>query len=360
MLKSPIENLHKELGAFTTTDENWDGWTIPVHYGDIEAEYHAARTSSVRTDRSHRTCLRLVGDDSKKFLQNILTNNMSTLKPGDGTYAALLTATGKIIADFRVTLLSDSILLDTEAICREAAFLELDKFNLGYDCEIEDISDSLGIVTLVGPESSDTAKKVLGIAPSSDSPYASVEIEQEKEKIIAAKTDRLGSPAIDIIVPVENLDSFWEKFSFVPPAGYTALKILRLEAMIPRFGDDMDENVNPMEAGLTNAIDFNKGCYVGQEVVAKIESLGHVSRHLVSLKIDTDLIPQPRAMLFAGGKKVGHVTSAVWSPQLETCVALGYVHRKVSSEDTILEAVLGETRLPAIITKTLVTESSEP
>ncbi len=360
MLKSPIENLHEELGAFTSPDENWDGWTIPVHYGDIQAEYHAARTSSARTDRSHRTCLRLVGDDSKKFLQNILTNNMATLKPGDGNYAALLTATGKMIADFRVTILSDSILLDTEAICRETAFLELDKFNLGYDCEIEDISENLGIVTLVGPKSSDTAKKVLGIVPSNDSLYTSVEIEQGKEKIIVAKTDRLGCPAIDIIVPVKNLDSLWKKFSFVPPAGYAALKILRLEAMIPRFGDDMDENVNPMEAGLTNAIDFNKGCYVGQEVVAKIESLGHVSRHLVSLKVDTNLILQPGSTLFAGGKKVGHVTSAVWSPQLGTCIALGYVHRKVSSGDTALEAELGETRHPAVITKILSTESSEP
>lgn len=358
MLKSPIDGLHEKLGAVIDPLDDRDGWDIPVHYGDVQAEYDAARTSAVRTDRSHRTELRLVGEDSLKFLQNILTNDVAALQPGDGTYAALLTATGKMIADFRVAVLSDSILLDTEAVCRGTAFPELDKFNLGYDCEMEDVSDGLGIVTLAGPLSSDAVQEALGDAPDRDSLYASIEIEWEGERAVAAATDRLGIPAIDVIVPINALPSLWEAFGSVPPAGRAALDILRVEAGIPRFGDDMDDTVNPMEVGLMNAIDFDKGCYVGQEVVAKIESLGHVNRHWVGLKVDADLPPGPGATLFKDGKKVGQVTSAVRSPRLGACLALGYVHRKASTPGTSLVAELPEARVPAVVVETPFTGNS--
>ena len=358
MLKSPIDGLHEKLGAVIDPLDDRDGWDIPVHYGDVQAEYDAARTSAVRTDRSHRTKLRLVGEDSLKFLQNILTNDVAALQPGDGTYAALLTATGKMIADFRVAVLSDSILLDTEAVCRGTAFPELDKFNLGYDCEMEDISDQLGIVTLAGPQSPDAVHEALGDAPGRDSLYASIEIEWEGERAVAAATDRLGIPAIDVIVPIKALPSVWEAFGSVPPAGRAALDILRVEAGIPRFGDDMDDTVNPMEVGLMNALDFDKGCYVGQEVVAKIESLGHVNRHWVGLKVDADLSPGPGATLFKDGKKVGQVTSAVRSPRLGACLALGYVHRKASTPGTSLEAELSEARVPAVVVETPFTGNS--
>ncbi|MDP6619090.1 MAG: aminomethyltransferase family protein [Nitrospinota bacterium] len=327
----------------------WDGWELPAHYGDPLAEYWAARSGVIRTDRSHRTQLRLVGEDRLKFLQNILSNEVASLPPGRGAYAALLTATGKMVADFRGAILSESVLLDAEARCRESAFSHLDMFNLGYDCEITDETEDFGMVTLAGPKSREAVREALGQGPDLDKNYECVEFDWEGARTIMAATDRLGPPAIDLIVPAGNLPPLWDAFEAVPPSGFSALEALRIEAGAPRFGADMDESVNPMEAGLLNALDFDKGCYVGQEVVAKIESLGHVNRSLVALHIEGDTPPETGAAIFEDGKKVGHVTSAARSPALEEVVALGYVHRRASTPGQALETDCGETRVAAVV-----------
>ncbi|MFQ5694271.1 MAG: aminomethyltransferase family protein [Nitrospinota bacterium] len=342
-MRSPIHEAHAKLGAVTT---DWDGWEVPAHYGDPASEYAAARRGVVRTDRSHRTQLRLTGGDRLKFLQNILANEVGALPPGGGTYAALLTPMGKLVADFRVSVLAESVLLDTEAVCRETAFPHLDKFNLGYDCEITDETNDLGTVTLVGPDSEETVRGVLGEAPGPDPPYGCLEIDWKGTGVVAAATDRLGPPAIDLIVPTAGLSPLWEAFGAVPPAGVSALEMLRIEGGVPRLGPDMDASVNPIEAGLLDAINFEKGCYVGQEVLAKIDSLGHVNRSLVGLRIDGETAPEPGAPLFEDGKKVGHVTSGTLSPSLGGVVALGYVHRKLSTPGQALEADLGGKKVP--------------
>ena len=336
-----------------------DGWELPAHYGDTQAEYWAARKGAVRTDRSHRTKLRVVGDDRVKFLQNILTNDLQSFSPGSGAYAALLTSMGKMVADFRVAALPESILLDAEARCREGAFPNLDKFNLGYDCEISDESDDLGMVTLIGPEGRKTVHRVLGESPGSGGSYECVEFDWNGTKTVAATTDRLGLAAIDLIVPTSSLPSLWEAFEAVPAAGFSALEMLRLEAGVPRFGVDMDESVNPMEAGLLNAIDFDKGCYVGQEVIAKIDSLGHVNRNLVGIRIEGDTPPEEGAALFENGKKVGHVTSTALSPSLGGFVALGYVHRNSATPGRALEIEFEGQRLPALVAETPFVPESE-
>lgn len=328
---------------------DWDGWNIPAHYGDPQAEYWAARKCVVRTDRSHRAKLRVVGNDRKKFLQNILTNEVQSLPPGKGTYAALLLATGKMVADFRVSILAESVLLDAEARCQQAAFSQLDKFNLGYDCEITDETKDLGMLTLVGPKCQETVREILGVAPPFGATHECLEFEWIGTKTVAATTDRLGPAAIDLIVPAPRLSSLWEAFESVHPSGFLTLETLRLEAGMPRFGADMDESVNPMEAGILNAIDFDKGCYVGQEVIAKIESLGHVNRHLVGIRIEGDTPPALGAPLFESGKKVGHVTSSTLSPSLGRVVALGYVHRKSSTPGQALETEIRSQRLPALV-----------
>ncbi len=345
-MKSPIHEKHVKRGAVMSA---WDGWELPAHYGDPRAEYWAARDGVVRMDRSHRTQLRLVGEDRLKFLQNILSNEVASLPPGRGAYAALLTATGKMVADFRVAVLSESVLLDAEARCRESGFPHLDMFNLGYDCEITDETDDFGMVTLAGPKSREAVREVLGAAPDFDRRYECMAFDWGGAGMIAAATDRLGPPAIDLIVPTGNLSPLWDAFEAVPASGFSALEALRIEAGAPRFGADMDETVNPMEAGLLNALDFDKGCYIGQEVVAKIESLGHVNRRLVALHIEGDTPPEAGAAIFADGKKVGQVTSAACSPALEEVVALGYVHRKASSTGQALAIDCRESRVAAVV-----------
>lgn len=347
-LRSRIHEAHLKLGAAMA---EWDGWDLPAHYGDPQAEYRAARSAVVRTDRSHRTKLRVLGADRMKFLHNILTNEVKSLPPGSGTYTALLTATGKLVADFRASILAESVLLDAEARCRGTAFPHLDKLNLGYNCEIVDETEELGMVTLVGPKSGEAVRDLLGEAPrlppGADRPYQCLEIDWNGIKTVAATTDRLGVAAIDLMVPVSSLALLWEALPSVPPAGFSTLEVLRLEAGVPRFGADMDESVNPMEAGLRCAIDFDKGCYVGQEVVAKIDSLGHVNRNLVGLRIAADAAPETGAPILESGKKVGHVTSAAMSPALGEVVALGYVHRRLSAPGQPLETESGGKTLPA-------------
>lgn len=245
-----------------------------------------------------RQRLRISGVDRVDFLQGQCTNDVRKLRPGQSCYATFLNAKGKMRGDAYVVCLEDAFVLEASAGLAES----LGKFIITEDVTIEDISESLGAWLVVGGAAEAARPEVLTF------------------------THLLGLGVLSATPLPVTLD-----------AG--ALEALRIEAGIPAWGIDLDENTIPVEAGLASrAIAYDKGCYIGQETIARIKTYGHVNRHLVQMASDGEALPGRGEKLFCREKEIGYITSAALSNRLGKTIAIGYVRRELASPGTILNA----------------------
>lgn len=316
---------------------------IPADYGDESEEYTAARDSAAIADLSYRGKLRLSGKEHLRFLQGMLSNDVVKLEPGKGVYATLLTVKGRVVSDMRVYKSEDSVYLDLEPGMNVAVAELLKKYRLSYKAEIEDITDSMGIISLTGPGSPAIISRRFSVNPDEADEFDNIRTPFADGSVTIVRHDRTGRDGFDVIVDNALLKPLWEVLTSgdnLKPVGRNALETLRIEAGIPRYGIDIDDTIIPIEAGLWSALNFEKGCYVGQEVVARIKWRGHVNRHLMGLIIDNDKLPSRDDEVFSGEKKIGRVTSSVYSPLLEKPVALAYIRREFIEPGTPVSVIL--------------------
>ncbi|MBI5397611.1 MAG: folate-binding protein YgfZ [Verrucomicrobia bacterium] len=298
--------------------------------------YAAAREAAAWGDLSARGRLKVTGADRLRFLHNQCTNDIKRLRPGEGCYAACLTNKGKMRGDFVALVFDDHILLDTEAQLREPLGQSLERYIISDDVRIEDITEPTGMVMLCGPRRGELMTRLAG---SGDIPVAESSMGDKNVAppsyahtsvgdLTIAHSFRTGLGDLDIIGPRERIAELKVALAkLAPELSAEALNILRIEAGIPIFGVDMDENTIPNEAGLeARAISYEKGCYLGQETISRIKSIGHVNRHLVGLRLGQGTLPPPKEKILADSVEIGYITSAVASPRLGA-VALGYVRR---------------------------------
>ncbi len=296
------------------------------------AGYAAAREAAAWADLSARGRLKVTGADRVRFLHNQCTNDIKRLRPGDGCYAACLTNKGKMRGDFVARVCDEHILLDTEARLREPLAAGLRRYIAPEDVKTEDITEATGMLMLCGPKRGELEwaarparlSSMIGRAGGPAHSYAHI----TAGDLVIARSWRTGLGNLDIIGPRGRISELKAALAKVAPElGAEALNILRVEAGIPVFGVDMDENTIPNEAGLeARAISYEKGCYIGQETIARIKSMGHVNRHLVGLRLGQGTLPPPQEKILAAGVEIGYITSAVASPRLGA-IALGYVRR---------------------------------
>lgn len=312
------------------------GGDVPGQEQEIAAEVAAARTVAAMADRSERGRLVVRGNDRLTFLHNMLSNAISTLEPGSGCRAELLDDHGHVVGDLRVFVATDHVLIDLEPGRAELVREALDKFVIMDDVTIEDVTATLVQLTLVGPKAADVLRAVLGAeAPRAMFEHRTAVLAGIEARI--AHTRFTGPDDYDVFVPAGQAAQARTMLQTgVIAAGgallsTAAFEILRVEAGVARQGADIDDKVIALEAGLDKdgAISFTKGCYLGQEVMARIDSRGHVNRLLVGLALAGDgAPPAPGTPIRAGEKDVGRVTSAVFSPTLSKTIALGYVRRE--------------------------------
>jgi folate-binding protein YgfZ len=200
-----------------------------------------------------------------------------------------------------------------------------------------------------GPQATENAKELFGTT--------FVDMKPLQQKMIGPTMivvrDRTGQSGYDMIIPNDEAEAVWQGFLLkgVTPVGQDALEILRLEAGYPKYGVDVDENTIILEAGYKDAISFTKGCYLGQEVVARVTHIGRVNKNLVQFQTDSDNVPGPKSKLQASGKEAGYVTSAAYSPGLKAVVGLGYAQRDFAKEGTKLVVESAHGPLPTVVTK---------
>jgi tRNA-modifying protein YgfZ len=284
-----------------------------------QREYELLRHAAGLLDRSARGKLLLTGSEAAEFLQGQVTNDVEGLAPGTGCYALLLTHKGKIRTDMRVLRGEDWFLLDTEPGGLGPLAKTVDMYGIGRDVGSKDVTAERAIVSLLGP----SARDALDAAPPREE-HAFV----EGEHGLYVATDA----GVDVIAPSDSLGGLHATLG-VEPVSVEAAECLRIESGRPRLGLDMDDGTIPQEAGLNDrAVSFTKGCYVGQETVARLHYRGKPNRHLRGLRLASPA--ETGDTVTAGEKAVGTVGSSCVSPTLGP-IALALLRREASPGHTV-------------------------
>lgn len=338
-----LRELHEALGA-TFTEVN--GMETVADYGNPAAESAAVAERAGVFDLSFRSRLCLTGSDRVRFLHGQVTNDVKSLRTGQGCYAAVVTAKGRMQSDLNIYALTEELLLDFEPGFTKTVRERLEQFIVADDVQVVDVRSHYGLLGVQGPEAAAVIAK-LGLFKSLPGNPVSLAAEADPtlgEMYLAAQP-RCGAGGYDLFAPLAALGAVADKLVAAARAlggracGWLALETARIEAGLPRYGLDMDEANLPQECGIeARAISYNKGCYIGQEVLNRLHTLGHVNRELRGLKLPADAGPLPVKgdLLFHGEKESGWITSVVFSPRLQSRIALGYVRREAGQIGTEL------------------------
>ena len=337
----------------------YQGQTLIRHFGDPAEEYLAATERSAVFDRSHRSRLVVSGRAPGQMLNGILSGQMprALMESDQGvfsssaTYHAVLTPKGKMLTDLWLILLGDEetsgFLLDVPVAGEEPLLKNFGKLLPPRLAVVEDASDRLATITVVGPDSAEalsdlalgnkvTAEELCGLG---EGEWCS--IGSPAQSLLVMRTGDVWPEAYSVLGPTDLVTELWGALVVggAQPAGLGVWSTLRVEAGRPAFGTDMDNKTIPVEAGIENrAIDHTKGCYTGQEVIVRIRDRGHVNRSLKRLELGDMPTPAKGQELFANDgteRPVGWITSAVESPRYGEVLALAYV--KQGLETVILD-----------------------
>lgn len=349
-----LREQHLKLGAVFGESA---GWEVPLHYGDTIAEHTAVRNAVGIADLSHRGKLRVTGEDRAKWLQSIISNDILPLPSGHGIYSAFLTHKGKMVSYFRVYALPDSLLIEDVGEIGDTTYQALRKFLLyGTKAKIETLAETWGLLLISGPKATELIRAAFGTDVSKLKPLAFVTQELGGQQGLLIRTDETGETDVEILVPADRLAGAWDRLWTVGQPmglksfGAEAREALRLEAGLPRAGIDLTEEIVPPEANLEGkAFSLTKGCYPGQEVVARMDTYGSVRRRMVGLVLHGPVIPPKGAKLFSGDREVGWISSAVHSPSFGCTIALGFPLRDFTQPGTTLTVEIEGQRCDATV-----------
>jgi folate-binding protein YgfZ len=298
-----------------------------IDISHLDAEYLALTESCGLLDRSERGKLALTGSGAKEFLAGQVTNDTEALAPGSGCYAAFLTPKGKMLGDLRILDLDDELLLDTERVSLQALFDMIHRFKIGYDVQLHKRTLECGMLSLIGP----AATRVAGAEELPAVEHANARTELGGIAAILARTD-IG---VDVLCNAADRDTVRETLlsAGAQLVSAEAAEIVRVEHGRPRYGVDLDETVIPQEAGLNErAVSFTKGCYVGQETVARLYYKGKPNRHLRGLRLSEPVAVG--AELHLGERSVGRLSSSVISP-VHGSIGLALVRREAEPGSSV-------------------------
>jgi len=284
------------------------------------SEYRLATESCGALDRSERGKLALSGADAKRFLQGQVTNEVEALSPGSGCYAAFLTPKGKMLGDLRILDAGDELLLDTERVALQGLFNMIRRFSLGYDVALHKRTLERGLVSVIGPAAD---SRLDGAAPAA-AEHAHSPASVAGLPVRAIRTD----VGLDLLCESADTGALLTALAHrgAEPVSEAVAECLRVERGRPRYGVDLDDSVIPQEAGLNpRAVSFSKGCYVGQETVARLHYRGKPNRHLRGLRCAAPV--PPGAPIVHDGRAVGQIGSAIQSPRFGP-IALALVRRE--------------------------------
>jgi len=322
-----------------TNPTEHSGMTTARDFGDTRAEFQALLSGCGLYDLSWRAKITVTGSDRVRWLNGMATNNVRDLVPGHGVYAFLLNAQGRIQADLYVFQRGESLLVDTERGQREKVLQLFDHYIIADDVEIADISDKLTALGLTGPESRSVLERTgVAVPDLAHLQFADVAWQHagQQTTVTLLRSGEEARESWQVWVAPEHVSELWDALlkAGARATGTAALNLFRISRGIPQFGVDIRERDLPQETGQTRALNFTKGCYLGQEIVERIRSRGAVHRQFTAFAVEGTL-PEASSKILADEKEVGEITSGAILPLPggDRPVALGYLRREAAGKD---------------------------
>jgi aminomethyltransferase len=343
---SPLDEKHSQLGARMI---DRDDWLIPGSYGNVDLEYRAVREAGAGLlDLSPRGRILVSGAEAVQFLNGLITNDIKTLAPGMWMPAAFPNVQGRLVASVRIARPNENeeFVIDTEGVTHEKVLRTIEKFTLAGDFHVRNVTSSTVLLSLQGKATLEIAQKGLTADLSSLASHGVQAVawgnasESFPNGLLVMDSNHTGAEGLDFIVSASEAVRLWDALqnAGAVPLGYEALETLRIEAGIPRYGVDMDETNVVTEVLFDDAVSYSKGCYLGQEIIARIKYRGHVAKRLSGVKFEQ------RAEVAAGdavksdeGKEIGRLTSVTYSPALQCTIGLALLKYDYLSEGTTIQ-----------------------
>ena len=337
--KSPLGEVHNRLGAIMA---DYDGWSVPASYGDELFEYAAVRESGAGLiDLSARGRLLVSGSEAVPFLNGLITNDMKTLEENRWMAAVFPNVQGRLLASVRVIRIADdttgknavpAFLLDTEPATSQRVFKTIEKFTFAGDFHVTELSAETALISIQGKAASEKLSAVLGEPVAAVDDGAVMQTSWQQETITVLRAAHTVATGFDLLVSAAKAPALWNALTAAGarPVGHNALEILRIESGVPRYGKDMDDTTVVTETNLDEAVSYTKGCYIGQEIIARIKYRGHVAKKLRGLLFEphsgrSSVTGGQATLNSTDGKDIGRITSTAFSPHLGCRIALGYV-----------------------------------
>jgi folate-binding protein YgfZ len=327
-----LDEAHRRHGAVMVER---GGRLLPASYGDAKAEYEAVRGkgSAGLFDLSARGRVEVAGAEAVQFLNGLITNDVKALAPGAWMRAAFPNPQGRLVAAARVARAAEEqkFLIDTEPATRDAVFKSLERFALAGDFRVRDAGGETVQLSIQGAAAPEILARALGEdAAKIGRGRAAVVTRREGRALTVLRATHTGEDGFDLVCEAGAGVELFEALvsAGARPAGWDALEVLRIEAGVARYGADADDSNVVTEANLDDAVSYTKGCYVGQEIIARIHWRGHVAKKLTGLVLDAEgaaARPGARLRTADGARDAGRVTSVAHSPRLARQIALAYV-----------------------------------
>lgn len=336
-IHSSLEGTVQHSGPLT----EYHGAMLPAWYSDPVAEHHAVRESAGLFDFSFRQRFTAGGTDRVRFIHGMVSNDVKRLAAGQGTYAALLDVRGHILADVRIFSTGDHLIMETDADLLDKVLQTLNRYNIGNRVPLEPMETEA--MSVQGPHARPILEEAFNTTLTVSDGLSHAELAFAGFAVGIVASSSTGEDGYELWIEKAGALPLWNALLHagqargLMPAGSVAFETLRIEAGIPAYGSELAEDTMLLEAGLLNAVSFTKGCYIGQEIVERTRSRGHVNWQLVGLCLEESGGKASKgAKLLREGKEAGEITSECFSPTLGKRIALGYVRREMAQPGTKL------------------------
>jgi folate-binding protein YgfZ len=291
--------------------------------------YDAVRNGGAGlVDLSARGRILISGSEAVMFLNGLITNDMKTLAPNSWMPAVFPNVQGRLLAAVRVIHRDDGFLIDTENATRDTVVKLLERFTLAGDFRLADLTQNTALLSIQGARAPETIAAIFGETFTNLGRDAVASADWQGKQVTIIRATLTAEDGFDLFVDAKDAETLRDAFikAGAQPIADETIEMLRLEAGIARYGIDMDETNVVTETDLDDAVSFTKGCYIGQEIIARIKYRGHVAKKLAGLIFEGEVSLESGAKIFSvDDKEIGRVTSAGFSPRLARTVALGYV-----------------------------------
>jgi folate-binding protein YgfZ len=343
------KSLGAEFGEFRD-------WQLPKFYTSVKEEYSAAKKSVVLIDRSYFEQIRIFGNDHVDLLHRLSTNEVRTLKPGEGQINIFTNEKGRIVD--RVALFkfeNEMRLLITSGNAKKINDW-IEKYIFIEDAKTEILSNR-GALSIFGPKSSEFLSNLFEVKFDDLEDNYFRETEWNNQRLHIVRTGELSVPGFNLITEVTALSGLWDHLidlgrrMDLKPLGEDAYETLRIESGWPIYGKDFDGEINPHETNMLPYVNFDKGCYIGQEVVARLDTYEKVRKHLMGIVLEGETQLHEKDPIFIDDKEVGHITSITYSFDLNKRIALGYVRTKFIKEGAKVQVRSGEKKISGRLVK---------